>query len=220
MGQLRHVQSVEAISPGYSLSSAAPEEVAAPPAFMISSNLFSTEIDYGGQAKFTIFVYEVMEGEVPVDALNGVPFAQFDIVHEQPPVPYPASGTMLVPGHSYIWFVRAHLRGPTYTYLDSKPLYFRVAEQTVGGLEQLEQQKSIDNFILFADDYERRLYAALKIIMRENYELFISGLQESAFKPVKGHIRWNGQPFTLEELEELAKKFREEKCTLTRVRFQ
>jgi hypothetical protein len=220
-GELRHVNVPQALSPGADIRSANPQElsVSTPPSFHIFSELLVPEINYVGEPKLTLEIYELIEGEWPVNAVNGVPYYSFPIYgHEGFFIPYPPEAPPLTPGRTYVWQVIAHLRGPTTTDLVSNALYFRVSDDQIAGLEELTGQKTIEGLILYADDYNRRLFAALKIILRENYDLFIAGLKDN--QPIKGHIRWNGQPFTLDQIEALAKKFHQEKCTLTRVRFQ
>ncbi len=235
---LRNVENIKALSPGSRTSSRSPAEIYEfAPTFIITSDLYGEEFDYGPDPKFTLFIYEVVPGERSVEALSGVELLSFDVFGKEGkgnssiPAPYPSYAPLLEAGKTYVWRVRANLRGPSVDYMYSNALQFKVSTLLGGGDAGLErpglatdvpnfvsEKKHIDGFLSSTDDYNKRLMAALKIILGENYDIFVSSLGDKA--PIKGHIRWNGQPFSLEQIEKLAKEFLKDKHTLTRLHFQ
>ena len=111
------------------------------------------------------------------------------------------------------------LRGPVDRWVPSNPMVFRFSHNpNVIVKDPLDAFKEVPNFISVGDDYTKRLLAALKIILEENYEIFVASLGNRV--PVKGQIRWNGQPYSLEQLEKLAQTFSRKNNTLTRMRFR
>jgi hypothetical protein len=123
-----------------------------------------------------------------------------------------------------VWRARAVLRGPTTSYLYSNALYFKVDPRLEGGsgaempASELTDLRTFEQQIKFGDDYAKRVLAALKIILGENFEVF--DLSRAGKLPAKGQIRLNGHPYTLEELERLAREFHQSKHSPTRLRFQ
>jgi len=82
----------------------------------------------------------------------------------------------------------------------------------VGDIRTLAEQ------IKYGDDYGKRVMAALKIILGDNFEIFDQSRNGKI--PAKGQIRLNGHPYTLEELERLARDFHQARLSVTRLRFQ
>ena len=72
--------------------------------------------------------------------------------------------------------------------------------------------------IKYGDDYSKRVMAALKIILGDNFEIF--DLSRAGKIPAKGQIRLNGHPYSLEDLERLAREFHQSRHSVTRLRFQ
>jgi hypothetical protein len=226
LGKLRYVKTVQSLYPGTPVASPRPVNIyTINPIFKVVSELFnSTEYEYPpGEPKIEIFVYEVLAGERPIDAVEGLEFAKFGLF-EETPTAYPAHLPRLEPGRTYVWRARANLRGPTTDYLYSNPLYFKVDERLEGGsgasmpASELTDLREIEQQIKFGDDYAKRVFAALKIILGENFEIF--DLSRAGKLPAKGQIRLNGHPYSLEELERLAREFHQSKHSLTRLRFQ
>jgi hypothetical protein len=153
--------------------------------------------------------------------MDGLEFAKFGIFGESP-TPYPANQPQLQPGMTYVWRARAVLRGPTSDYLYSDPLYFKVDERLEGGSSiprsELSELTTVEQQIKYGDDYSKRVMAALKIILGDNFEIF--DLSRAGKIPAKGQIRLNGHPYSLEELERLAREFHQSRHSVTRLRFQ
>jgi hypothetical protein len=226
LGKLRYVRTVQSLYPGTPVTSPRPVNIyTINPIFKVVSELFnSTEYQYPpGEPKIEIFIYEVLAGERPIDAVEGLEFAKFGLF-EETPTAYPAHLPRLEPGRTYVWRARAVLRGPTTDYLYSNPMYFKVDERLEGGAgaampaSELTDLREIEQQIKFGDDYAKRVFAALKIILGENFEIF--DLSRAGKLPAKGQIRLNGHPYSLEELERLAREFHQSKHSLTRLRFQ
>ena len=192
------------------------------PNFFFNSSLSSQEIRYGsGETKFLIYLTEIQPGESPRDAVlnNNIPFMT---ILEGAPLniaTYPLSQPALKEEVLYGWRIAMRLRGPQDRLLYSEPLYFRYSKNPLLIPEDpLQTNKPIAGFVSLGDDYTRRLLAALKIILGDHYEIFLASLGNRV--PVKGQIRWNGQPYSLEQLEKLAKTFAKRNNSLTRVRFR
>jgi hypothetical protein len=226
VGRLRYVKTIQALYPGTPITGSRPVPVyTVTPIFKVASELFNKGVyDYPpGEPKIEIFVYELLEGENPKDAVEGMEFAKFGLFEESP-IAYPAGQPRLEPGRTYVWRARANLRGPTTDYLYSNPLYFRVDPRLEGGssseipASELNDLRVVEQQIKFGDDYAKRVMAALKIILGENFEIF--DLSRAGKLPAKGQIRLNGHPYSLEELERLAREFHQSKHSLTRLRFQ
>jgi hypothetical protein len=224
MGRLRYVKMIQALYPGTSVSNPAPVPIyTVTPIFKVASELFNkAEFDYPpGQPKIEIFLYEVPAGGNPKDALDGMEYAKFGLFNESPTA-YPAGLPLLLPGKIYVWRARAVLRGPTTDYLYSDPLYFKVDERLEGGASVPEPQvndiRTLADQIKYGDDYGKRVMAALKIILGDNFEIF--DLSRNGKIPARGQIRLNGHPYTLEELERLAREFHQGRHSVTRLRFQ
>lgn len=222
---LRYVHTLQALSPGTDVANSKPVPIyTLSPLFQIVSDLFnSQDFQYPpDEPKMEIFLYEVHEGQSAPDVLNGTEFAKFP-VPDQFPVTYPPGLPLFVPGHVYAWRVRALLRGPESEYRFSNALYFQVDSRLGGGSDQssttiLSEREAIANQVLYSDDYVKRVLAALKIILGENFGML--DLSRTEKIPAKGHIRLNGRPYSLEELERLASEFQQSRHSVTRVRFQ
>ncbi len=222
--RLRQVRTVRALSPGNDLNSLKAASIyTLTPTFRIASELFNNqEFTYPtGEAKMEIFLYQVDPGESPKDALDGMEFAKFP-VYDENPVIYPPGQPLLEPGRTYAWRARANLRGPTLEHLWSNTLAFKVDALLGGGSPEVPHTigdlRNFANQVKYGDDYTKRVLAALKIILAENYEIF--DLSRAEKIPSKGLLRLNGQPVTLEELERLAQEFHHSRHLLTRMRFQ
>ncbi len=224
IGRLRYVKMIQALYPGTKITNPVPVPLyTITPIFKVVSELFnSTEFDYPpDQPKIEIFIYELPAGTNPKDALDGLEFAKFGIFKDSP-TPYPPGLPQLEPGMTYVWRARAVLRGPTSDYLYSDPLYFKVDERLEGGssvpASELGDLKTLEDQIKYGDDYTKRVMAALKIILGDNFEIF--DLSRAGKVPAKGQIRLNGHPYSLEELERLAREFHQSRHSVTRLRFQ
>jgi hypothetical protein len=223
-GKLRQVRTVRALAPGNDIANVRPASIyTITPTFQLASELFNNQ-EFGyppDEPKMEIFVYRVEPGQSTRDALDGIEYAKFPVQDMNPTV-YPPGQLLLEPGRTYVWRVRANLRGPTLEHLWSNTLMFKIdpilgggtpeAPQTVGDLRTFATQ------VKYGDDYSKRVLAALKIILAENYEVF--DLSRSEKIPAKGLLRLNGQPITLEELERLAQEFHQARHLMTRMRFQ
>lgn len=224
MGHLRYVKMIQALYPGTSVNSSVPVPIyTVTPIFKVASELFNKiEFDYPpDQPKIEIFLYEVPAGTNPKDALDGLEYAKFGLFNESPSA-YPAGLPLLSPGMTYVWRARAVLRGPTTDYLYSDPLYFKVDERLEGGASvpapQVGDIRTLAEQIKYGDDYGKRVMAALKIILGDNFEIFDQSRNGKI--PAKGQIRLNGHPYSLEELERLARDFHQARLSVTRLRFQ
>ena len=222
-GRLRYVKMIQALYPGTGISSRVPVPIyTVSPLFKVASELFNrTQFDYPpGQPKIELFLYEVPAGTNPIDALDGLEFAKFGLSDESPTA-YPAGLPLLQPGRAYVWRARAVLRGPTTDYMYSEPLYFKVDERLEGGASlpapEAADMRTLEEQIKYGDDYGKRVMAALKIILGENFEML--DLSRNGKLPAKGQIRLNGHPFSLEELERLAREFHT-RHSVSRLRFQ
>jgi|GEM_PF-2084454 len=224
ISKLRNVRTLRALSPGAEINNNRAASIyTLTPTFRIASELFNNqEFNYPpDEDKMEIFVYRVEAGESPKTALDGLEYAKFGVKDENPAI-YPASLPLLEPGRTYAWRARANLRGPTLEYLWSNTLVFKVDALLGGGTPEVPQAiGDLRNFttqVKYGDDYTKRVLAALKIILAENYEIF--DLSRAEKIPAKGLLRLNGQPVTLEELERLAQEFHQSRQFLTRMRFQ
>jgi hypothetical protein len=223
-GRLRYVKMIQALYPGTGVSSPVPVPIyTVTPIFKVASELFNgTDFIYPpDQPKIEIFLYEVPAGTSPKDAMDGMEYAKFGLFNESPSA-YPAGLPRLFPGMTYVWRARAVLRGPTTDYLYSDPLYFKVDERLDGGSSipaaEAGDIRTLAEQIKYGDDYGKRVMAALKIILGDNFEIF--DLSRNGKIPAKGQIRLNGHPYTLEELERLARDFHQARLSVTRLRFQ
>lgn len=223
-GHLRYVKMIQALYPGTGINSPTPVPIySVTPIFKVASELFNkTQFDYPpDEPKIEIFIYEVPAGTNPRDALDGLEYAKFGLFDESPSA-YPAGLPLLQPGMTYVWRARALLRGPTTDYLYSDPLYFKVDERLEGGSSMPAAEAgditSLAEQIKYGDDYGKRVMAALKIILGDNFEIF--DLSRNGKIPAKGQIRLNGHPYSLEELERLAREFHQSRHSVTRLRFQ
>jgi hypothetical protein len=223
-GHLRYVKMIQALYPGTGVTSRVPVPIyTVSPIFKVASELFNkVEFDYPpDQPKIEVFVYEVPAGANPKDALDGMEYAKFGMFNESP-MAYPAGLPLLLPGTAYVWRARAVLRGPTTDYLYSEPLFFKVDERLDGRSSlpspEVADIRTLEEQIKYGDDYGKRVMAALKIILGENFEIF--DLSRNGKIPAKGQIRLNGHPYSLEELERLAREFHQSRHSVTRLRFQ
>jgi hypothetical protein len=229
-GRLRYVKMIQAVYPGTKITNPVPVPIyTVTPIFKVASELFNTKVyDYPpDQARIEIFLYELPPGTNPRDAMDGLEFAKFGLFNTptqsiETPTPYPPNLPRLEPGMTYIWRARAILRGPTSDYLYSDPLYFKVDERLEGGsstpASEISDIKTLEQQIKYGDDYSKRVMAALKIILGDNFEIF--DLSRAGKIPAKGQIRLNGHPYSLEELERLAREFHQSRHSVTRLRFQ
>ncbi|MEO6096365.1 MAG: hypothetical protein ABIW76_11940 [Fibrobacteria bacterium] len=223
-GHLRYVKMIQALYPGTRITNPVPVPLyTVMPIFKVASELFNTKVyEYPpDQPRIEVFLYELPTGTNPKDAMDGLEFAKFGIFGESP-TPYPANQPQLQPGMTYVWRARAILRGPTSDYLYSDPLYFKVDERLEGGSSiprsELSELTTVEQQIKYGDDYSKRVMAALKIILGDNFEVF--DLSRAGKIPAKGQIRLNGHPYSLEELERLAREFHQSRHSVTRLRFQ
>ena len=225
IGRLRHINTVQALYPGTQISNSRPVPIyTITPIFNIVSEIFnSKEFQYpAGEPKIEIFLYELLPGETPSDALQGMEFARIPMF-DKSPVAYPPNLPRLNPGKTYVWRARVNLRGPTADFLYSNALYFMVDQRLEGGsspvaTSEISDVQTIEQQVKYGEDYSKRVMAALKLILGENFEIFDQS--RSGKVPSKGQIRLNGHPYSLEELERLAREFYQGRHSLTRVRFQ
>ncbi len=223
--KLRYVHTVQALSPGTDLANPRPVSIyTLTPVFQIASELYNNQefIYAPGEDKMQIFLYQLDAGQSPTDAMQGMEFAKFPVPNQYP-VAYPAGLPRLTPGKTYVWRARALLRGPDAEYRYSNALYFTVDPLLDGGGSPqppsiLTDLKAFEQQVKYGDDYVKRVMAALKIILGENYEVF--DLSRANKIPAKGQIRLNGRPYSLEELERLAREFHQSHHSVTRLRFQ
>jgi hypothetical protein len=223
---LRYVHTLQALTPGTDVTNAKPVTIyTLTPFFSVVSDLINNqEFQYpDDEPKMEIFIYELHDGENPQDVLDGVEFAKFP-VSNQMPVVYPPDQPQFVPGRTYVWRVRALLRGPEDEYRFSNALQFQI-DSRLGGGESSEltggdfvEAESRGAQVLYGDDYIKRVRSALKIILGENFEAL--DLTRADKFPAKGQMRINGRPCSLEDLERLAREFQQSRQTVTRVRFQ
>lgn len=223
-GRLRYVKMIQSLYPGTRITNPKPVPLyTITPIFKVASELFNSKVyEYPpGEPKIEIFMYELPTGANPSDAMDGMEFAKFGIFEESPTA-YPANQPQLQPGMTYVWRARAILRGPTSDYLYSDPLYFKVDERLEGGSSippsELSDLTTLEQQIKYGDDYSKRVMAALKIILGDNFEVF--DMSRAGKIPAKGQIRLNGHPYSLEDLERLAREFHQSRHSVTRLRFQ
>ncbi|MCD6025284.1 MAG: hypothetical protein K0Q91_2200, partial [Fibrobacteria bacterium] len=139
------------------------------------------------------------------------------------PVMYPADQPSLVPGCTYVWRARALLRGPQSRYSYSNGLQFRVdpaldnttAEAPPGALSD---PPVLPGQARYGETYSRRVLAALKIILGPGYDAVLGARRDQV--PAQGLVRLNGRPYSLEELESLARQFASGRQRVTRIRFE
>ncbi|HAP00010.1 MAG TPA: hypothetical protein DCQ83_08210 [Fibrobacteres bacterium] len=168
-----------------------------------------------------VFVYEVHSGQNPREVLNGMEYARFEVGKEYP-VLYLAGQPPLIAGNVYVWRVRALLRGPESEYRYSNPLWFKVDPRLETGgdgepAEVLSQPKTFPGQTRYGDDYVKRALAALKVILGSNYNAL---MPHGDWIPANGQIRLNGDPYSLEDLERLAREFGKSRHSLTRLNFR
>jgi hypothetical protein len=223
-GKLRQVRTLRALTPGNDINNVKAASIyTLTPTFQLASELFNNQ-EFGyppDESKMEIFVYRVEPGQRNTDALDGIEYAKFPVQDMNPTV-YPPGQPLLDPGRTYVWRARANLRGPTLEHLWSNTLMFKLDPILGGGTPEIPQTvgdlRTIATQVKYGDDYTKRVLAALKIILAENYEVF--DLSRSEKIPARGLLRLNGQPVTLEELERLAQEFHQSRHLMTRMRFQ
>jgi hypothetical protein len=229
--KVRYVRTVRALSPGTDVGASRPASIyTLSPVFQISSDLLNDKtFEYApGESRLEIFLYELEEGQNPKDAFRGLEFARFPA--DQFPAVYPAHLPALQPGRRYAWRVRALLRGPESRYTYSNGLYFLVdprLDNSSGGASGaassgiLSEPADIPQQTRYGDEYPARVLAALKMILGPNYDIVAgSGGSGKDKVPAQGLIRLNGQPYSLEELEKLAKGFGAGRHRVTKVKFE
>ncbi len=223
VGKFRQVNTVQALHPGTRIENSRPVSVyTLVPTFQVLSELLDSR-EYGyppGEPKIEIFLYELPEGQAPADVFNSIEYARFP-VDDAAATPYPFGMPRLIPGRTYVWRARANLRGPSSTVLYSNALYFRLDERLSGSIppaSQIAPEFTSPLQTRFTDDYEGRVMAALKAILGEHFEMF--ELSRTGKLPAKGQIRLNGRPYSLEELEALAKEFHRGRNNLSRLRYR
>jgi hypothetical protein len=222
--KIRYVRTLRALSPGTDVTGSRPVSIfTLSPVFQISSDLLNDRaFEYApGEARLEIFVYQLEAGQDPRDAFRGLEYARFPA--DRFPAVYPPDLPGLMPGRSYAWRVRALLRGPESRYAHSNGLWFRVdprLDDATGGesREILTPPKDIPQQVRFGDDYEKRVLSALKLILGPNHDLVAGPGADKV--PAQGLIRLNGQPYSLEELEQLARRFHSGRLRVTRLKFE
>lgn len=222
--KVRYVRMLKALSPGADVAGArAPSVFTLAPVFQVSSDLFNDQaFEYApGESRLEIFVHEVREGETPQEAFRGLEWARFPA--DAFPVAYPADQPGLIPGKTYAWRARAFLRGPESRYLYSNGLRFKVDERLDNAVGQgapdlLADPPAIPQQVRYGDPDSRRTLAALKIILGPNFEAVAGPARTQV--PAQGLIRLNGRPYTLEQLEALARRFAGDRYRVTRILFE
>jgi hypothetical protein len=222
--KVRHVRTLRALSPGADIAAAkAPSVFTLSPVFQVSSDLFNDQVfEYApGESRLEIFVHELEDGRNPREAFRGLEFARFPA--DAFPVAYPSDQPGLVPGRTYAWRARALLRGPESRYLYSNGLYFEVDKRLdnaagAGSPDLLADPPSIPQQVRYGEAYSKRVLAALRIILGPNYDA-VAGAGRTQV-PAQGLIRLNGRPYTLEELEALARRFAGSQYRVTRILFE
>ena len=221
--RFRYVRQVRALSPGSDISGGRPASIfTLTPVFQVASDLLNDNVfEYApGEARLEIFLHEVGEGQSPHDAFRGLEMARF--AADRFPVPYPPDQPGLIPGRRYAWRVRALLRGPESRYSYSNGMQFvvdpRLDNSGSGDGERpttVSASRAGPGQIRYGDDYAKRTLAALKIILGPDHDM----LPRDGLIPAQGLVRLNGRPFTLEELEKLAREFGAGRQRTTRIRF-
>jgi hypothetical protein len=222
--KVRYVRTLRALSPGTDVAGARPASIFTLfPVFQISSDLFNDKaFEYApGESRLEIFLHELREGQNPKDAFRGLEHARFPA--DRFPVAYSADLPALIPGRRYAWRARALLRGPESRYSYSNGLYFQVDPRldnasAEGSPSLLSDPADIPQQVRHGDDYGKRVLAALKIILGPHYDLVEGPGRDKV--PAEGLIRLNGQPYSLEELEKLAREFRGSRQRLTNLKFE
>jgi hypothetical protein len=222
--KVRYVRSVRALSPGTAVASLRPASIfTLSPVFQISSDLLNDKaFEYApGEARLEIFLYELEDGQDPKDAFRGIEYAWFPA--DRFPAPYPADLPGLMPGRRYVWRARALLRGPESRYSYSNGLWFQVdprLDNSFGSNSSriLTEPPDIPQQTRYGDDYAARVLAALKIILGSHYDRVAGSGNDKT--PAQGLIRLNGQPYSLEDLEKLAKGFAASRLRVTKVKFE
>jgi hypothetical protein len=217
------IQNIAAISPGVKNPQAAVDILDQLPIFHFNSRLASSGIKYKtGDVKFAIYLVELRDGESAMDIIENASVPLLAIREGEPATsaPYPLDKPPLKPGATYGWKIGMRLRGLVDRWVYSDPLFFRVVDNSSNLITRdvFPANKEVEGFVAVGDNYSKRLLAALKIILEDNYHVFIATLGDKA--PIKGQIRWNGQPYSLEQLEKLARSFVKKNHTLTRMRFR
>jgi hypothetical protein len=226
--KVRYVRTLRALSPGTDVARARAASIfTLSPVFQISSDLLNDQaFQYApGESRLEIFLYELEDGQDPQEAFRGLEFARFPA--DRFPAVYPAGMPGLNPGRSYAWRARALLRGPESRYSYSNGLYFRVDPRLDNGAgdntsEILSDPQDIPQQVRHGDDYPKRVLAALKIILGPNYDMVAPNVNNANKDkiPAQGLIRLNGRPYSLEELEKLAKAFQTSRYRVTRLKFE
>lgn len=222
--KLRYVRHVRALSPGTDVGGSRPASIyTLTPVFRVTSDLLNDNMfEYApNEARLEIFLYELEDGQDPHDAFRGLEYARFPA--DRFPVVYPSDQPGLIPGRRYAWRVRALLRGPESRYSHSNGLYFKVDSRLDNGAGEdastiLSEPGASPAQVRYGDDHAKRTLAALKIILGPNYDA-VAGAGESLI-PAQGLIRLNGQPYSLEELEKLARGFTAARQRVTRIKFE
>lgn len=224
---LRYVRTVQALSPGTDVSNPRPVLIyTLNPVFQIVSDLFNSgDFQYpSNEPRMEVFVYEVRDGQKPGEVLNGMEFAKFAVSDsELYPISYPPDLPTLVPGSHYTWRVRGLLRGPRNEYRYSNALHFQVDPRLGGGSalappEVLSAPKEFAQQVRYGEDYTQRVSTALRLILGSNYDALSQSHRDKI--PAQGHIRCDGSPCSLQDLERLAREFHQGRHTVTRLNFQ
>lgn len=213
------------LSPGAPPSEGSPEVLTQTPTFIFQSELASPIVVYPeGESKFTLELWSLPGGTKPTEVIERTPTAKHSTSSSI--VPFPSDWPVLEEGRSYVWRVKANLRGPVRDYRVSElhqftvssgirsggaPSLFQSQSDLLFAAEQAELDRRIDALQASLgksrtlSPEERRLFRALFLILGDDPRLAQLMASEA---PDLDHLRVDGNPISLETLESIAAQVR------------
>lgn len=208
-------QAPELLVPGVPAGEVPPSLPTDRPSFLFRSSLASRAVFYPeGEAKFTVSLWKLRDGEEAVDALERKALASRTTSGAL--LPYPDDWPALEPGALYTWTVTAHLRGPEGAELVAAPAVFRAPAtggegEGFGLLASWRTRQALEGL----SPEQIRLLQALAVLLGERAGEASDLLSRG--RPDLASLRWEGAPTTLERIEELAREKSEGRLELTGV---
>lgn len=213
------------LSPGAPPSDGLVEILTASPTFVFQSELASPIVVYPeSESKFTLELWQLPEGAKASEVIERTPKASHST--NTTVIPYPGSWPALEEGKTYVWRVKANLRGPIRDFRTSEIHQFTVSSRMLSGgassvfqsqqdllfsAEQAEIDRRIDALQASLgksrtlSPEERRLFRALFMILGDDPRIADLMANET---PDLDRLRVDGNPVSLETLESIAAQVR------------
>lgn len=166
--EIHNVSQLDLVSPGTSTEENTVLEITTPlPRFIWNSDLLTNIYDDCAlcleKDLFEVLLYEKKAGQTIQEALSSPPLITGRT--KEPFFYYPITGKQLEKGHTYLWQVRAFLKGVKNSYLLSDTFIFRYAEIGDPQVEEIRQllltilanSPSSDTFLELSHEYGHQI---------------------------------------------------------------